>query len=45
LHGIFTEAASVFFVFTLLDAVSTSAEEVKDPQKNLHMKNIITRMD
>lgn len=33
--GVFAGAASVFFAFTGFDAVSTSAEEVKDPQKNL----------
>jgi basic amino acid/polyamine antiporter, APA family len=33
--GIFAGAASVFFAFTGFDAVSTSAEEVKNPQRNL----------
>lgn len=33
--GVFAGAASVFFAFSGFDAVSTSAEEVKDPQKNL----------
>lgn len=35
LKGVFGGAASVFFAFTGFDAVSTSAEEVKNPQKNL----------
>jgi APA family basic amino acid/polyamine antiporter len=33
--GIFAGAASVFFAFTGFDAVSTSAEEIKNPQRNL----------
>ncbi|MCG7320279.1 APC family permease [Brevibacillus laterosporus] len=33
--GVFAGAASVFFAFTGFDAISTSAEEVKDPQRNL----------
>lgn len=33
--GVFAGAASVFFAFTGFDAVSTSAEEVKNPQRNL----------
>lgn len=33
--GVFAGAASVFLAFAGFDAVSTSAEEVKDPQKNL----------
>ncbi|AYD39096.1 amino acid permease [Clostridium fermenticellae] len=33
--GIFAGAASVFLAYTGFDAVSTSAEEVKNPQKNL----------
>ncbi|KNF08269.1 amino acid transporter [Gottschalkia purinilytica] len=33
--GVFSGAASVFFAFTGFDAVSTSAEEVKNPQRNL----------
>lgn len=35
LKGVFAGAASVFFAYTGFDAVSTSAEEVKNPQKNL----------
>lgn len=35
IKGVFAGAASVFFAFSGFDAVSTSAEEVKDPQKNL----------
>lgn len=35
MKGVFAGAASVFFAFTGFDAVSTSAEEVKNPQKNL----------
>ncbi|MBL4936575.1 amino acid permease [Clostridium sp. YIM B02515] len=35
IKGVFAGAASVFFAFTGFDAVSTSAEEVKNPQKNL----------
>ncbi|GLC30040.1 amino acid permease [Clostridium omnivorum] len=33
--GVFAGAASVFFAFSGFDAVSTSAEEVKNPQRNL----------
>lgn len=33
--GVFAGAASVFFAFTGFDAVSTSAEEVKNPQRDL----------
>ena len=33
--GVFAGAASVFFAYSGFDAVSTSAEEVKNPQKNL----------
>ncbi len=33
--GIFTGAALVFFSYIGFDAVSTAAEEVKDPQKNM----------
>lgn len=35
INGVFSGAASVFLAFAGFDAVSTSAEEVKDPQKNL----------
>lgn len=35
MKGVFAGAASVFFAFTGFDAVSTSAEEVKNPQRNL----------
>lgn len=35
LKGVFAGAASVFFAFTGFDAVSTSAEEVKNPQRDL----------
>lgn len=35
MKGIFAGAASVFFAYTGFDAVSTSAEEVKNPQRNL----------
>ena len=35
IKGVFAGAASVFFAFTGFDAVSTSAEEVKNPEKNL----------
>lgn len=35
MKGVFAGAASVFFAFTGFDAVSTSAEEVKDSQRNL----------
>lgn len=35
IKGVFAGAASVFFAFSGFDAVSTSAEEVKNPQKNL----------
>jgi APA family basic amino acid/polyamine antiporter len=34
-NGVLTGAAIVFFAFIGFDAVSTAAEEVKDPQKNL----------
>ncbi len=33
--GVFTGAAIVFFAYIGFDAVSTAAEEVKDPQKNV----------
>jgi len=33
--GVFAGAASVFFAYTGFDAVSTCAEEVKNPQRNL----------
>lgn len=33
--GVFTGAAIVFFAYIGFDAVSTAAEEVQDPQKNL----------
>ncbi len=35
--GIFQGAAMVFFAYIGFDAVSTAAEEAKDPQKNLPM--------
>jgi len=35
LKGVFAGAASVFFAFSGFDAVSTSAEEVKNPQRSL----------
>lgn len=35
IKGVFAGAASVFFAFSGFDAVSTSAEEVKNPQRNL----------
>lgn len=35
MKGVFAGAASVFFAYTGFDAVSTSAEEVKDPKRNL----------
>jgi basic amino acid/polyamine antiporter, APA family len=35
INGVFAGAASVFFAFTGFDAISTSAEEVKNPQRNL----------
>ena len=35
IKGVFAGAASVFLAFAGFDAVSTSAEEVKNPQKNL----------
>jgi APA family basic amino acid/polyamine antiporter len=35
LKGVFAGAASVFLAFAGFDAVSTSAEEVKNPQRNL----------
>ncbi|MEG0332557.1 MAG: amino acid permease, partial [Clostridium sp.] len=41
--GVFAGAASVFFAYTGFDAVSTSAEEVKNPQKNLPI-GIITSL-
>lgn len=34
-HGVFIGAASVFFAFLGFDAISTAAEDVKDPQKNM----------
>jgi APA family basic amino acid/polyamine antiporter len=33
--GVFQGAAMVFFAYICFDAVSTAAEETKDPQKNL----------
>jgi APA family basic amino acid/polyamine antiporter len=35
LQGVFTGAAIVFFAYIGFDAVSTAAEEVRDPQKDL----------
>lgn len=40
--GVFAGAASVFFAYTGFDAVSTSAEEVKNPQRNLPIGIIIS---
>lgn len=40
--GVFAGAASVFFAYTGFDAVSTSAEEVKNPQKNLPIGIIVS---
>jgi basic amino acid/polyamine antiporter, APA family len=34
-HGIVTGAATVFFAYIGFDAVSTAAEEVKNPQRNM----------
>lgn len=41
-NGVFAGAASVFFAFTGFDAVSTSAEEVKNPQRNLPIGIIVS---
>ncbi|MBP0726036.1 amino acid permease [Bacillus sp. RG28] len=35
IHGVITGAASVFFSFIGFDAIATSAEEVKNPQRDL----------
>lgn len=40
--GVFAGAASVFLAYTGFDAVSTSAEEVKNPQKNLPIGIIVS---
>lgn len=40
IKGVFAGAASAFFSFAGFDAVSTSAEEVKNPQKNLPIGTI-----
>lgn len=40
--GVFEGAASVFFAYTGFDAVSTSAEEVKNPQRNLPIGIIVS---
>lgn len=37
IHGVFIGAASVFFAFLGFDAISTAAEDVKNPQKNMPM--------
>ena len=39
--GIFAGAASVFFAYNGFDAISTSAEEVKNPQRNLPLGILI----
>lgn len=40
--GVFTGAAIVFFAYIGFDAVSTAAEEVKNPQRNLPLGIIIS---
>lgn len=42
IKGIFTGAAIVFFAYIGFDAVSTAAEEVKNPQKNLPLGIILS---